>query len=720
MADSFIHDRTSNSLPKYRFQLFNPDTNELLTLRTAPIEWKEGTIEIKRDIQIGGVFTSFTVSSLTFIKEGRDFLNNIWLEKEINGQCELIVSWFKTSTRTYQEMPTRFGLNFATCKPRVKVGKFGIGFLIEAQKSSILVKLENRKDKTVDLTKRVLKNGEYVINSMGGFEIKDYNALKTTLTFPAMNKRFSTTWIGNYYPIGSFKIENNKDYNIFTQFQMKFSDNDYEAAKEVNYLTNISNRDAIAKCVDNTLATGTYFFYYDVILTVTDDKDLKGNVYAVLIEVTQGNTVIESHRVLDCGEKKGTFQAAGILTLNIVAGQSIRVYIQSDDVSNIAAYIRHSYFWMYQIVAITGDKTVESFPVYEALERVLQHVTDTQFPFYSELFGRIDTVYNQNGNVYNSENQLRFANILSGLNLRGAVMFDANNPLSLSFEQIFKSLNAIYNLGYSEEFISGFNRIRIENYSHFFEDIEALDLSGRISIYDIESEAMPELFYSLIKSGFNDYTYENINGRGEYNTETRRTTVLNSASEYEIKSDLRGDTVGIVDKLLMPLTNEDSEEDNELFIIKTQRTGNEWITEKQENIQVLNNSSLFGDDSLNLYFTPLRMILRHGNRIKGALQKALETYIRFQTQNKKQDLQTVGEGLTLIENQDYLVNDLAAGIYKPIKHTVTCKFTYSDFEAIMANKKGYITFTPEIKGYLLSLKKRNDDDKATIEIIEKL
>jgi len=101
--------------------------------------------------------------------------------------------------------------------------------------------------------------------------------------------------------------------------------------------------------------------------------------------------------------------------------------------------------------------------------------------------------------------------------------------------------------------------------------------------------------------------------------------------------------------------------------------------------------------------------------------KMLESYIRFQTSNKMQTLATTDlGGVTLKENQDYLTNDLTAGIFKPIKHTVTCKFTFADFEAIMANKKGYITFSSNIKGYLLTLKKKNDEDRATIEIIEKI
>ncbi len=51
--------KISNTLPKYRFHLFNPDEQTILKLTTAPIEWKEGIIEIKRDIKIGGVFDIF-------------------------------------------------------------------------------------------------------------------------------------------------------------------------------------------------------------------------------------------------------------------------------------------------------------------------------------------------------------------------------------------------------------------------------------------------------------------------------------------------------------------------------------------------------------------------------------------------------------------------------------------------------------------------------------
>jgi len=704
--------KISNTLPKYRFQLFNPDTNELLTLRTAPIEWKEGTIEVKRDIQIGGVFTSFIVSSLTFIKEGRDFLNKIWIEKEFNGQCELIVSWFKTSTRTYQEMPTRFGLNFATAKPRVKVGKFAIGFLIDAQKSSILVKLENRKGKDLDITRRT---------TLGGTTIKEFSEIKKTLAFPTFDRRYQTEWIATYLPYSNFPIANNKDKNLYTQFQMSFGMNDFPEPAQLNYKTGLISKNSVADFYTASQEDRTIILYYTVAIQVTNPKNFAGEVYAVEIEILQGNTIIQTTRVLDCGNKKGIFWAEGSLNITLAFGQSMRAYIQTDDVNNIAANVYYSYFRIAQTVAQYQTREIETLPVYEAIEKTLQHSTDLQFPFYSEFFGRTDTVYNLAGDCYLAENQLRFANIMSGLNLRGSPLFAENNPLPVSFEKLFQSINAIWNLGYSEEFIDGFNRIRIENYDYFFSNTESLDLSSRISIYDVETEAMPELAYSQIKSGFSDFSYEKINGRGEFNTESQRSTVLNTDSILNIVSEIRGDTMGITEKIIQPLDSEDSEEDNELFIIKTQREDLKWKPEKEENVQIVNDTSLFGPDTFNLYFSPLRMLLRHGNRIRGGLMKMLESYIRFQTSNKMQTLATTDlGGVTLKENQDYLTNDLTAGIFKPIKHTVTCKFTFADFEAIMANKKGYITFSSNIKGYLLTLKKKNDEDRATIEIIEKI
>lgn len=739
MADnSFIAEKASNTPEKYRFKLFNPDTNQEQTLRVPPIEWESGTIQLDRDIDVGGVFVSFVVDSLTFIKEGAKFLRDIWNEKEINGRCDLIVSYLKLPQMEYQEMPSRFSLNFATCKPYVKVGNQSIGFLIEATKSDILVKLENRRDKDIDISKRYItvdsegNNKEY-IKTIGGAELLPYSEspylpLKKNIAFDSIDVDFNTVFVGNYTNSG--RINNNDDYWIYTQFDMQFSANDITECQEVSYKTDIRNINDIVNCLENSQEDKEIVFSYDLVVEVTNRKGgifNPRNVYAFFLEVIDSdNNIISSERVEDIGKFKNYYFLKDTRTLNVKTGESVRFYIRTDDTSGIDAYIRDSKIKITQNVAQYEGKTCEGFPLYEACERTLQHITDTQFPFYSEFLGRTDVVYNLSGDKYSSENQLRFAHVLSGLNLRGrpedlkgGTLFDDNIPLSINFDDLFDSVNALYNIGYQEETIDGFKRIRFENYGWFFDDIMALDLSDRLTRYDIESEVMSELAYVEVKSGFEDYSYERINGRGEFNTESSRTSIINTDSTYEIVSKLRADTMGISEKITQELTTEDTEEDNELFIIKTQR-GNDWKPEKQENITIDDNTSLFGADSFNLYYSPTRMLVRHGNRLKASLLKYLSSYFRFQKSDKLQTLRTTGEGYSVTENDDILVNSLDSAIWKPIKHTVTCKFTFDDFETFLANKKGWIKLSNEISGYLLSLKKVNNEDRATIEIIEKV
>lgn len=722
MADEFLYNQASNTPAKYRFSLLNPESNELRRIVTPPIEWESGQIEVKRDINVGGIFNSFVIDSLTFTKEGASFLREIWDEKEINGRCYLIVEYFKNTTKSYVEMPSRFSLNFSTAKPFVKVGNTSIGFEIEATKDDLLVKLENRRNKDIDLAKTYIRGGSEYIRSVGGAELLISQNSKSIIKMPAITTIYATSWKGYY--VNSGRINNNKDYHIYTQFDMKYSFNELINTKELSYKTDVRNLSQIEYFLQNSSEEFDMRFSWIMEIEVTNRKGgvlNPQNTYAIFIEIVdKNNAVTFNERIADLGKNKGTFKLADIRTLNIKIGDNVRVYIRTDDTSGIDAYIRSSSFYASRTLVTLPERTFESLRLYSIIERALQLNLDVQFPFYSEFFGATDLVWNKNGDTYVTEDQRRFASVMSGLNLRGALLADDNNPMPSKFDDIFNSINAIWNVGYQVETIDGTQRIRIENYDWFFENVLALDLSDRISKYDIETEVMPELAYAQIKAGFKDYTYERINGRGEFNTETSYTSIINTDTTYNIVSELRADTMGITAKMAEQLTTEDTEEDNELFIIKTQRDGLNWKPEKDENILIDDNTSLFADDTFNLYFSPSRMLRRHGNRLKGAFLKFLQSYFSFQVSSKDQTLQTTGEGYTSVENQDILVNDLDAPIFKPIKHVVSCKFTFDDFETFMNNPKGYIKFSDTISGYLLSLKKSNNVDEAIIEIIEKV
>ena len=712
----------SNTLPNYRFKLINPLTKEFMVLEHEPMEWASGAIELNRILAVGGVFTNFIVKSLTFIKEGAYFIRKIWDEKEINGQCNLEIAWFKQSTRTYVDFPSTFSLNFATIKPFSKIGKNAIGLNIEAINSSELTKFDNRKKTKVDLTKTIINNqGDTVDISIGNVELIPYPSLAKNFNFPAFSTPVYAKWVDDSGALDK-QIENNASYIIYTNLPLSLNSSDYKETKAVIYSTNVTNINLISNFFENALNDYSFKFTYGVIVDVTNRKGSILNakdVYRLTMdEIDSGGIIISTTVLANFGRTTGLKTLADNIILSASAGNSLRFYIKTDQTGGISANIKWSACSINYEVTGTEAKTCEGLPIYECFESCLRRILDKQYPFYSEFFGREDTPYNATGDCYSSENQLRFASLFSGLNFRGGGILDNEIPLAVSFETIYQAFNSFYNIGYGPELIDGELRIRIEDYGYFFENIEGINISDRISDYDIETEVMSELAYQSLKSGFKDFDYEELSGRGEYNTSSERTTIINTDTTFNNVSEIRADTKGITKNLAQELDTTDAKGDNDLFIVKSERDGKEWKPEFDENIQVENNSSLFRDQSLNLYFTPIRNLLRHGNKIKSSLIKYLSSKLMFQTSTKLQTLETTGEGYTIIENENILVNELTDPIFKPIMHTVTCCFDYDDLSIIISNPKRYINFG-KVTGYLLNLKMINGEGKAIIKIIER-
>jgi hypothetical protein len=233
---------------------------------------------------------------------------------------------------------------------------------------------------------------------------------------------------------------------------------------------------------------------------------------------------------------------------------------------------------------------------------------------------------------------------------------------------------------------------------------------------------MGDLIYSGYKYGFDKYVSDRQNGQGEYNNQQERTSTILFNNIYEIVSKFRGDTVSIIKMLQNPTDSYgtvDIEGDQDVFMIKVIDNTTYFLAETIEDITVLEGSSIFGDYSLNLYMTPMRSFLRHGNRLSAGMAEWQESSIlRWQTSNKDTDLITSFEGVELRENDNVKYSQLLTPIFRPIKHIVTSKFTVADLAAITANPYGLVKLTSNLYGYILSIKKKNKEDKATIEIIE--
>jgi hypothetical protein len=720
-------DIISSTPAKYMFKLVSG--TEVIVCNPEPLEWRSGTLNITRDLEVGGVFSTFQADSLTFVGNGAQLLRNLFTLYELSAKCTLHIYWWKSLIRDYVEFPSSFDINFNFYET-VKVGKFTFGVRVKAINNSVQTKLDNRKDIEIDITKLV---------SVGGVNIIEYPfVLKKKLAYSAVNVFYSAYLTKDS---DNSEFQHIADTVTYSSIPLNKVSSQFTEVQSVGYLTQQA-LDTIPSFFENALYDYVFDIGYYIGVAVShlwagsDPFTIQILETSIVAGVT---TIVNTYELGTFGNTNGDFWFIDTVPVSISSGNSLKLVVMNAGID--ATYHAHciaQHLDIVQKVASADASVTEGFPIYDAMERLLQHILDVQYPFYSEFFGRTEVFYDALYTMYASENQLRFAHIQSGLNQRGVPLSSPmlpsgeGCPLSLNFKDFFKCLQAIWNVGYSIEILPGETvpRIRIEEYSHFFQEVEVLDLSSRINKYDIQSAVMPELVPNDLKSGFDSFEYLSANGRSEPNTTNQRTSVLNTATKFENISPFRGDTKGILNNLSNPISideTKDTKGESDVFIIKSQKdVTNEWIPETNENISVDNGTSLFGESLLNRYFTPTRMLVRQANRIKaGMLKLDPASVLRFQKTDKDSSLETSGDGLTgLKENSDILISTLANPIFKSIKHTVECLFTFSDLEILSANPLGYLTFGEDIngniiRGYLLSLKKKNNEDKAEITIIEK-
>jgi hypothetical protein len=251
--------------------------------------------------------------------------------------------------------------------------------------------------------------------------------------------------------------------------------------------------------------------------------------------------------------------------------------------------------------------------------------------------------------------------------------------------------------------------------------------------------------YLEIEYGFENYTFNSVNGRGEFCTKCTRTTQLSASETLDLISEVVAAPTSIINCLEKPVSaygSEDIDEDSEVFILKTQRdssapTERAWKVETNEIITIENNSSPYGISTQNLFFQPARNLVRNAELFMPALRLQESGYLRFQTTDKLSGLETTstvdGEDYTIKESDDIRIGGtdsiLPAARMKPIKHMVDTLFTYKDMNLILAtdtngipNRYKYIKLSDTLSIWLYGdgIQMKIGEDKASITGIERI
>lgn len=654
--------------------------NDAQLLRYAPDGWNNAGLQLVRNKKYKGVFRKITINQLTFIKDGKDFLQTVYEYFGISAQVILIVQKLDKATFVYSDYFIG-SIDFST----YRITDTGID--VQVLDNSLSEKVLNRSTIDVDITRNF---------TISGFQVNDIGSY--FLTINEIDLIESAIYTKNTPD----SIEDNSDFGV--PMLLSISNIDDAQSQDITDPTDKFLKDRTEPDPRQYTIRG------DMRFTVWNRADVDED-FTLTMYLVYGVTpyIIWSKRFTGLPiDESESFEEQFERSFTLNNGDGAKIYV---DVQDAQGNIEMDFDQFNATVTAEGETINESeviaYPFYEAFLKICQIIADDEDVFYSSFFGRDDTPII----VYPGDGQL--GHITKGLFLRGGQSVNPTLPLSL--EKLFTSLNALFNIGMEIDNTNG--RVVIEEWDYFYEDTEVLDLSDRLIESDIDKEVFAEMYFNSINVGYNSFEYSMQSGIEEPNTKSIFTSIINIANSLELVSEYRGDTAGILElRISTGSDGKSTQGDENIFIIDSVRVGGGGFEARtDEDLDLPEYAGWY-----NLFWTPKRNLLRHGATIRASMWKDLSSYLRFQASDKntKMVTQETGED-ELREDADVLIDDLDEQIYVAEVYTFEVPFYAADLAAIEANPRGYITIADDKQGWLLDLTTDNTSNKATIKLIRK-
>jgi len=167
----------------------------------------------------------------------------------------------------------------------------------------------------------------------------------------------------------------------------------------------------------------------------------------------------------------------------------------------------------------TSSSSASVLLIHEALNETLSYISGEQSKIYSNFFGRTDLGY-----LLDGCGSLKA--ITNGFQIRQ--FKTALNPVKVSMQDLIKSLNAIFCIGFGYEL----DKVRIEDRSYFYQDVEMLSI---FDIGDYTEDVAKELVFNSLEVGYAKFLEvgkNSITGKDlldQFSTQHQYTTPIRSS-----------------------------------------------------------------------------------------------------------------------------------------------------------------------------------------------
>jgi hypothetical protein len=714
-------------------------------------------LNMKRDDNWHGIFFEASTSEVAFYGAAADYLKN---KKATEGLKSEVTFKAYQSCGIYEELELLF-------EGRLDFGKYsescGGTCLVKlpVEQTGCLMTLRNRYDQKVDLDSSV------AFNKMSA--LQDYTQLGQTMTLPAIELNAS---VSGKVATTDFNLEcsysfSNASATIFIRPNYERVSSNYIDTGQLEAINNMESSlgPEQTTCTNGPLTPQLLlqepegircfegsFSYYSRMKATINLSEFEGNNFGriqsikhVIIKwdgvtgsiISSGVLVAESTIADYTGSPIGPPTSilfddllSGTTTLNdgegfyaVVELIMVRSVLSTNKLTINTIWNKETEFRV-SATMLCPDTEVQYYLVNEALSRTAEAITDNCLKVKSDYYGRIDSQP-----YSSSEDGCGSLRVLtSGLKIRKA----ENPAFFASLKDLFDGLRGIDNIGMGIEanpFIPDYNWLRIEPVEYFYQDVEVLRLPF---VPEPEISTQEQLHYSLIKSGYQKWEVERINGLDEPNSNREYRTLLTSVNNHlDITSKFVAGSYPIETTRQQSFADTgaaDTTYDNETFIICVERQAYSFIVERGN---VSNTANVFSPQTLyNWRIRPFSNLMRWFKSIANSYPNINDSANRlyfssgtgnFLAEGQLNDPLCKLENGVKAENRDLSKLDFAdpgqaTPLWRPDYPTFKYPLSIADYKALKANPYGYISFqcgTGEWKkGYVQSIRYRLNKGEA--------
>lgn len=632
-----------------RFKFFFEKEGVKTQLKHAPEEWDSNVLKWNRDKNTEGILTGY-VDKFTFVLEDADYLRACFAEKKVFSKVKLSVYELNTDTFEYT-LYYSGDLDFYSYTEdnyKIQLSALDIGF-----KTAFDANFDTEYEISLPQnTDKILYNRLKLCNI-----IKGEAAYHTVLPprsglygIDSLSEEISNPVFETNYPSAGREINDNDSW--FLQAKKSAS-----GTIEIKYNLgiNIMNPDSGTINLLFTIKRNEVSFIMHIAdLYVDKNNNYFEGIFSNQFEVKKGDKLFLTFD----GDVK-TIMNRPIINSQI----TLKIEYASNNKDKIIPGIRPAYL----------------------LKELINKATEGKY---------------NNIDVFFLEAPLNLASnllISSGNLIRGI----KNAKITTSLKDFFKAMRTLTGAVYWFDTSGNKEKLIIRHVEDAFSGAE---ITRTTNISDYKQSIYSNYIYNQLRLGYKDNTYDELNGKYEFNTElVFAITTDAKAKKLELISPYRADMYG-VEFLILDYEERDttdSNDDNDVFVF---HTGS--IKDYSQNIYELDRALKdkkcpAGNTAFNLCLSPKHCLMRQIRYIASLFQFSGDI-LKFTSSAKDYNM-IASDGLE--EKGDILLNDYNK-LFIPVQHEFETVTGNHMAELIKQNPNGYITVKNQdktLKGYIISV-----------------